>query len=167
MLHGFFSKNKIPVNNRNYFSFHINSEKLDPNDKSPLNEKRIMSGSEIDFTTYDINSDINNMNYSKKDFPGKKLNISLLNNKDELIGEIYAGSLQQIKTFYEKLKEYLSKKNIDLTGKSVKLISGSEVITNELNERTFSSFGILNDFKGKIDKDKNILFFINDIMKNK
>ena len=164
MLHGFFSKNKIPVNNRNYFSFHINSEKLDPNDKTPLNEKRIMSGSEIDFTTYDINSDINNMNYSKKDFPGKKLNISLLNNKDELIGEIYAGSLQQIKTFYEKLKEYLSKKNIDLTGKSVKLISGSEVITNELNERTFSSFGILNDFKGKIDKDKNILIYAEDII---
>ena len=107
------------------------------------------------------------MKYSKKDFPGKKLSISLINNKDELIGEVYAGSLLQIKTFYEKLKEYLSKKNIDLTGNSIKLNSGTEVIINVLDERTFSSFGILNDFKCKIDGDKNILFLINDIMKNK
>ena len=107
------------------------------------------------------------MKYSKKDFPGKKLSISLINNKDELIGEIYAGSLQQIKAFYEKLKEYLSNKNIDLTGKSVILLSGTETIISELDERTFSSFGILNDFKCKIDGDKNILFLINDIMKNK
>jgi hypothetical protein len=167
MLHCFFAKNKIPKNNRKFFSFHINSENLDLNDDTLLFKKKIINGSTIDIIAHDIIPDSNNMKYSKKDFPGKKLSISLINNKDELIGEIYAGSLLQIKTFYEKLKEYLSKKNIDLTGNSIKLNSGTEVIINVLDERTFSSFGILNDFKCKIDGDKNILFLINDIMKNK
>ena len=167
MLHGFFAKNKIPIFNRTCFSFHINSEKLALNDDTLLFNKRIIDGSNIDLIAHSIIQNGNNMEFSKNDFPGKKLNISLINNNDELIGEIYAGSLQQIKTFYNKLKQYLSKKNIDLTGKIVILHSGAEVIKNELDERTFSSFGILNDFKCKIDADKNILFFINDIMKNK
>ena len=167
MLHGFYAKNKIPIFNRKYFSFIFNIGRLDLNDDTSLIQKSIINGSSINFVAQDIIQDSNNMKYSKKDFPGKKLNISLINNKDELIGEIYAGSLQQIKAFYEKLKKYLSNKNIDLTGKSVIILSGTETIINELDERTFSSFGILNDFKCKIDGDKNILFLINDIMKNK
>ena len=72
----------------------------------------------------------------------------MIDKNGELIGEIYASSLQRIKIFYKKLKNYLSQKNIIFTGKPVILYS--EIIINELDERTFASIGILNDFSIKL-----------------
>ena len=83
------------------------------------------------------------------------MKVFLIDKKDELIGKIYAGSLQQIKSFYKILEKYLSEKKIVFSGKPVLLISGLEGIINESNERTFSSYGILKDFKCKIDGIKN------------
>jgi len=83
------------------------------------------------------------------------LNVFLIDKKDELIGNIYAGSLQQIKSFYKILKKYLSEKKIEFSGMPVLLISGLEGIINESNERTFSSYGILKDLKCKINRIKN------------
>ena len=79
----------------------------------------------------------------------------MLDKNGQLIGEFYGGSLQQIKTFYNALINYLHKKKITFNLKPVILISGLEAILNESNERTFSSYGILNDFKCKIDGTKN------------
>ena len=144
----FFAKNRIPKSNRKYFSFLCSGKNLDLNNENLLNDERIRDGCKIQVSTHDIKND---MEYSKKEFPGKKLNVSLRDKNDVLIGDIYASSLQQIKTFDKKLKFYLSKQNIVFTGNPVLLISGFEAIINESNERTFSSYGILNDFICKIN----------------
>jgi hypothetical protein len=142
----FFAKNKIPKSNRKYFSFLCSGKNLDLNNENLLNDERIRDGCKIQVSTHDIKND---MEYSKKEFPGKKLNVSLRDKNDVLIGDIYASSLQRIKIFYKKLKNYLSqKKNIIFTGKAVILYS--EIILNKLDERTFSSIGILNDFSIKL-----------------
>ena len=151
MIHCFFAKNKIPESNRQHFSFHFYSEKLALNDDNSLANKRIMNSSTIEFSSFGINPNSNNMEYLKNEFPGKKLIVSLIRNNDELKDKIYAGSLQQIKFFYEKLKKYLNQKNIEFTGKAVILNSETEINIKESDERTFSSIGILNDFKCKIE----------------
>ena len=154
ILLSFFAKYKIPEDNRKYFTFTFGVDLINLNDEKTLNNVRITQGCNINFTAYDINIS-DDIKYSKKDIPGKKLKISLLNKNDELIGEIYAGSLQQIKSFYKILLNYLHRKKIEFTLKPVILISGVETILNESNERTFSSYGILNDFKCKVDGVKN------------
>jgi len=154
ILLSFFVKNKIPKSNRKYFSFTYNTETLDLNAENLPNDERINNGSHIYFNSYNINNS-SDIEYFKEDYPGKKLNVSLIDRKDELIGKIYAGSLQQIKSFYQKLTKYLSEKKIILSGTPVLLISGLEGIINQSNERTFSSYGILKDFKCKIDGTKN------------
>jgi len=151
MIHCFYAKNKIPESNRQYFYFHFKSEKLALNDNNLLSKKGIINSSTIEFTSFGINPNSDNMEYLKKEFPGKKLMVSLIRNNDELKDKIYAGSLQQIKSFYEKLKKYLHKKNIEFTGKAVILNSETEINIKESDERTFSSIGILNDFKCKIE----------------
>jgi len=148
MIHSFFAKNKIPIMNRKYFSFYFNQKPLDFNEDILLINKNIINGSIIYFSIFDINKNSGKMAYLKKNFPGKKLNVSLIDKNGELIGEIYASSLQRIKIFYKKLKNYLSQKNIIFTGKPVILYS--EIIINELDERTFASIGILNDFSIKL-----------------
>ena len=149
MIHGFFAKNKIPILNRKYFSFYFNQKSLDLNEENLLINENIINGSTIYFISLDINKNSDNMTYLKINFPGKKLNVSLIDKNGELIGKIYASSLQRIKIFYKKLKNYLSqKKNIIFTGKAVILYS--EIILNKLDERTFSSIGILNDFSIKL-----------------
>ena len=154
ILLSFFAKYKIPEDNRKYFTFTFGVDLIDLNDEKTLNNVRITQGGNINIRAYDINIS-DDIKYSKKDIPGKKLKISLLNKNDELIGEIYAGSLQQIKSFYKILLNYLHRKKIEFTLKPVILISGVETILNESNERTFSSYGILNDFKCKVDGVKN------------
>ena len=150
----FFVKNKIPKANRKYFSFTFSTDTLDLNNENSLNSLRINNGSSISFSSLDINNS-NEVKYYKKQYPGKKLKVSLIDKKDELIGKIYASSLQQIKTFYKILINYLNIKKFVFTLKPVILISGLEAILSESNERTFSSYGILNDFQCKIDGTKN------------
>jgi hypothetical protein len=142
ILLSFLTKYKIPKSKRNYFSFTYSTQSLDLNQENLLNNERITNGSTINFSILDQN----NYSYLKKDIPGKKLNVSLLDKNDQLIGEFYGGSLQQIKTFYNALIKYLQKKEITFNLKPVILISGLEAILNESNERTFSSFGKTSSF---------------------
>ena len=127
ILLSFFAKYKIPEYNRKYFSFTCGVELIDLNDEKTLKNVRITQGGNINIRAYDINIS-DDIKYSKKDIPGKKLKISLLNKNDELIGEMYAGSLQQIKSFYKILINYLHRKKFEFTLKPVILISGVETI---------------------------------------
>ena len=154
ILLSFFAKNKIPESIRKYFVFTNGVETLELNAENLPNNERLKNGSQINFIAHNIN-DNSNIEYFKEDYPGKKLNVFLIDKKDELIGKIYAGSLLQIKSFYKILKKYLSEKKIVFSGMPIMLISGLEGIINESNERTFSSYGILIDFKCKIDGIKN------------
>ena len=149
MILGFFSQYKIPKENRQYFSFLYSSKLLNLNNDNILINEKITNGCIISLLTSAINNNNCKEIYSKKDLPGKKLKVSLKDKNDQLIGEMFAGSLQQIKTFYEKLKKYLSEKERAFTGKPV-IISGVGLTLNESEVRTFSTFGILNDFSVKL-----------------
>jgi len=97
----------------------------------------------------DINK--NNKNILKKDLPGKKLNVDLIDKNNKFIGNVYANSLQQIKTFYNNLVIYLSRNKIPFSGKPVILFLRSIINDLDRNERTFSSYGILYNCMCKID----------------
>jgi len=93
-----------------------------------------------------------NKNILKKDLPGKKLNVDLIDKNNKFIGNIYASSLQQIKTFYNNLVIYLSRNKIlSFSGKPVILFLKSIINDLDRNERTFSSYGILYNCMCKID----------------
>jgi len=154
MIGIFFNKNKIPEQNKKYFTFLINGKEININDNTLYNEG-YKNGSTITILTNRIKNDYNFF-YLKRDCPGKKINAILKDkkSKNEINAIIFAGTLQQIKNFYLILKKYLSQQKIEFTGSPIITYNNARIEVDEYNESTFSSLGIRNDFFCELEVKK-------------
>ena len=151
LINIFFNKIKIAQQNQKYFSFFANNKELKLNNNEIFNEG-INNGHTIQFKTEIVKNDYN-YEYIKSNCPGKKISAFLKdkNEKSKLNPVIFAGTLQQIKNFYQELKKYLSQQKIEFQGAPIINYQNKSLELDEDNENTFSSYGIHNDFICIID----------------
>ena len=151
LINIFFNKIKIAQQNQKYFSFFANNKELKLNNNEIYNEG-INNGHTIQFKTEIVKNDYN-YEYIKSNCPGKKISAFLKdkNEKSKLNPVIFAGTLQQIKNFYQELKKYLSQQKIEFEGAPIINYQNKSLELDEDNENTFSSYGIHNDFICIID----------------
>ena len=151
LINIFFNKIKIAQQNQKYFSFFTNNSELKLNNNEIYSEG-ITNGHTIQFKTEIAKNDYN-YEYIKSNCPGKKISAFLKdkNEKSKLNPVIFAGTLQQIKNFYQELKKYLSQQKIEFQGAPIINYQNKSLELEEDNENTFSSYGIYNDFICIID----------------
>jgi hypothetical protein len=151
LINIFFNKIKIAQQNQKYFSFFANNKELKLNNNEIYNEG-INNGHTIQFKTEIVKNDYN-YEYIKSNCPGKKISAFLKdkNEKSKINPVIFAGTLQQIKNFYQELKKYLSQQKIEFEGAPIINYQNKSLELDEDNENTFSSYGIHNDFICIID----------------
>ena len=151
LINFFFNKIKISTQNQKYFSFFTNNKMIKLNDNNIFDEGFVI-GQIINFKTEIVKND-SNYKYIKSNCPGKKISAFLKdkNEKSKLNPVIFAGTLQQIKNFYQELKKYLSQLKIEFQGSLIIDYQNKSFELEENNENTFSSYGIIYDFICKID----------------
>ena len=164
MINAFFNKCNIAEQNKKYFSFFSNNKELKLNNNNIFNEG-IVNGNTINFETKIVKNGPN-FEYIKSNCLGKKIGAFLKdkNKKIELNSIIFAGTLQQIKNFYEEMKKYLSKQKIKFQGSPIIQYQNKSLELEENNENTFSSYGIINGFICIIDI-KILYFLLNKIIR--
>ena len=155
MIKAFLYNMKIPYEKRNYFAFYNYEGKILGN----YNYEGKFVGDNDTQIQFPLK---NNKFFFYKNFIypegfyGKILKVSFedniglsifLNNRD-----IYAGSLQKIKDFFIKIKDYISKCNVIFIYKILEnpIIYPGEIELKIDDEKTFSSVGIIEDFICKL-----------------
>ena len=91
---------------------------------------------------------LNFLEIIKRECHGKLLAVTIKNENNTLTNEFVAGTLQQIKCFYKKIKSKLYNNNYKLMGNPI-IIPG-EIELKWDDERTFSSIGIRENFICKV-----------------
>jgi hypothetical protein len=149
LIDAFFNKIKVSEQNQKYFSFFFNEKELKLNDNEIYNEG-FRDGNSIFFEKKIIKNSYN-YEYLKSNCPGKKISSFLKDKNGKLNAVIFAGTLQQIKTFYKEIKKYLSEQKIEFQGAPIIYYQNQTLELDEKNENTFSSYGINSDFICQID----------------
>ena len=140
MFKMFFQENKVLEKEKQFYKFLFNSNTLNINDDSPLENIFICNGQTID---------VNIMNDENKDtFKGKELKV-IIKSKGIIFNKISIGTLNQIKDLYDRIEK------IYTNGEKFKKIIAQRFEIKKNDERTFSSVGIRNDFTCTV-------IFIND-----
>jgi hypothetical protein len=147
----FFFKNNIQESNKNNFLFKYEGKFIKSDSKDTLFKYKLRNNSTIEIIIKDAN----------KKYPGREIKGKIIDEKNNLIFNIMAGTLQKIKDFYEELKVE-KPANLPFFDKFVINPGMNEVefkIDNKkLNdERTFLSIGINNDFTCKVFKSRNLM----------
>jgi hypothetical protein len=151
LINAFFNKNKIAQHNQKYFLFFLENKALKITDNE-INKEGINDGHIINFEAKTLCNDYN-YKYLKSNCPGKRINAFLKDKKGKsnLNLVIFAGTLQQIKNFYQELMKYLSQQKIEFEGAPIIYYQNKSLELDENNENAFSSYGIRNDFICLID----------------
>jgi hypothetical protein len=151
LINAFFNKNKIAQHNQKYFFFFLDDKALKITDNE-INKEGINNGHIINFEAKTVCNDYN-YKYLKSNCPGKRINVFLKDKKGKsnLNLVIFAGTLQQIKNFYQELMKYLSQQKIEFEGAPIINYQNKSLELDENNENAFSSYGIRNDFICLID----------------
>ena len=147
----FFFKNNIQESNKNNFLFKYEGKFIKSDSKDTLFKYKLRNNSTIEIIIKDAN----------KKYPGREIKGKIIDEKNNLIFNIMAGTLQKIKDFYEELKVE-KPANLPFFDKFVINPGMNEVefkIDNKkLNdERSFLSIGINNDFTCKVFKSRNLM----------
>jgi len=152
LINVFFNKFNIAEQNKKYFSFFSNNKELKLNNNNNIFNEGIVNGITINFETKNVKNYFN-YEYIKDNCPGKKIGVFLKdkNGKCKINSYIFAGTLQQIKNFYQEMKKYLSQKKIKFQGSPIIIYQNISLELEENNENTFSSYGIINEFICIID----------------
>ena len=136
----FFSENNVPQNKINDFKFLFNWKILNIHDKSTLEQKRIIDGSNI------LTIKCNEFSFKGK---GKSLEV-FFKNKTGLNIKTFTGTLNTIRSFY-----YHIINNFSCSSKPINkiTINGKEIQKDD--ERTFSLIGLRENFSCYIEYEKN------------
>ena len=143
MIKAFLSEMKIPFKYKRYYIFYYNAQDLNENSfDNCLIEDIIKNNSSI----YVIEKD--NVISGITPGPGKLIRVKIIINGN-IFEKTNIGTLEQIKNFYKKLKDYY----YSIYNKSIEnaKIYPEEIELKQDDERTFSSIGIREEFICKIN----------------